>query len=150
MEYTFDISSSFYAINLTNENVSLWALNKNANRKNLINCIGKCSINDKTFFTFSGYNEQTNAMWLVLYDSEGNIYYTQTGVLEYHNGVDVDGYIVTLPVYLTQGSKASGVICADYKLESALQSTPNSVEAGAVYKIDGVDYISLNSLLLKV
>lgn len=68
-----------------------------------------------------------------------------------NTGTSDTGYILTLPVYLSDTFSATAVIYKDLKLENTLQTTNNACSYGGIYKIGGVDYFAIaNNFLIKL
>lgn len=147
--YYCDISFSGYLLNVKNESLSLYTIAKDTAKTNLFNSIGWCTVSDNEYLAWpSGSNSQGGK---TLEDVEGNIKYTNSIMIATNTGTSDTGYILTLPVYLSDTFSATAVIYKDLKLENALQTTNNACSYGSIYKIGGVDYFAIaNNFLIKL
>ena len=147
--YYCDISFSGYLLNIKNESLSLYAIAKDTAKTNLFNSIGWCTVSDNEYLAWpSGLNSQGGK---TLEDVEGNIKYTNSIMIATNTGTSDTGYILTLPVYLSDTFSATAVIYKDLKLENTLQTTNNACSYGSIYKIGGVDYFAIsNNFLIKL
>ena len=135
--YYCDISFSGYLLNVKNESLSLYTIAKDTAKTNLFNSIGWCTVSDNEYLAWpSGSNSQGGK---TLEDVEGNIKYTNSIMIATNTGTSDTGYILTLPVYLSDTFSATAVIYKDLKLENALQTTNNACSYGSIYKIGDVD-----------
>lgn len=144
--YFYNINITFTCITFDNENVYLLACGND--KQSLIKNIGIITINNKDYIACTIGN---SSKLFTLYDENGVIYYTSSIIISGHNGTDDSGYIMTLPIYLSNGNTATSQIYKDLKFENALQTTNNSCSYGGVYNIGGVDYFAIgNNFLLKM
>lgn len=147
--YYCDISFSGYLLNVKNESLSLYTIANNTAKTNLFNSVGWCTVSDNEYLAWpSGTNAQGGK---TLEDADGAIKYTNSIMIATNTGTSDTGYILTLPVYLSDTFSATAVIYKDLKLENALQTTNNACNYGGIYKIGGVDYFAIaNNFLIKL
>ena len=147
--YYSDIGFSCYLLNVKNESLSLYTISSGTNKSELVYSCGKCIINDTDYVAYTTGNSSSSA--LTLADSEGVIRYTASNIIATHTGTDDTDFILTLPVYLANGSTAFSLIYKDLKLENVLQCPNVSCSYGGIYKIGGVDYFAIaNNFLIKL
>lgn len=144
--YFYNISITFPCITFDNENVYLMACGND--KQSLAKNIGIITINNKDYIAYTSNNTSKT---FTLYDENGVIYYTNSTIIAGSNGTGDSGYIMTLPIYLSNGNTATSQIYKDLKFENALQTTNNSCSYGGIYNIGGVDYFAIgNNFLLKM
>ena len=147
--YYCDISFSGYLLNVKNESLSLYTIAKDTAKTSLFNSIGWCTVNDNEYLAWPSGSNSTGGN--TLEDANGAIKYTNSIMIATNTGTSDTGYILTLPVYLSDTFSATAVICKDLKLENALQTTNNACSYGGIYKIGGVDYFAIaNNFLIKL
>lgn len=147
--YYYDISLSAYLLNVKNESLSLYAIANNTAKTNLLNSVGWCTVNDNEYLAWPSGSGLAGGK--TLEDSDGAIKYTNSIMIATNTGTSDTGYILTLPVYLSDTFSATAVIYKDLKLENALQTTNNACSYGSIYKIGGVDYFAIaNNFLIKL
>ena len=147
--YYCDISLSAYLLNVKNESLSLYAIAKDTAKTSLFNSIGWCTVNDNEYLAWPSGSNSTGGK--TLEDANGAIKYTNSIMIATNTGTSDTGYILTLPVYLSDTFSATAVIYKDLKLENTLQTTNNACSYGGIYKIGGVDYFAIaNNFLIKL
>lgn len=147
--YYFDISFSGYLLNVKNESLSLYTIAKDTAKTSLFNSIGWCTVNNNEYLAWPSGSNSTGGK--TLEDANGAIKYTNSIMIATNTGTSDTGYILTLPVYLSDTFSATAVIYKDLKLENTLQTTNNACSYGGIYKIGGVDYFAIaNNFLIKL
>lgn len=147
--FYFNISFSGYLLNVKNESLSLYAIAKDTAKTSLFNSIGWCIVSDNEYLAWPSGSNSTGGK--TLEDANGAIKYTNSIMIATNTGTSDTGYILTLPVYLSDTFSATAVIYKDLKLENALQTTNNACSYGGIYKIGGVDYFAIsNNFLIKL
>ena len=149
--YYCDISLSAYLLNVKNESLSLYTIAKDTAKTNLFNSVGWCTVNDNEYLAWQSGGNSTLQGGIALEDANGAIKYTNSIMIATNTGTSDTGYILTLPVYLSDTFSATAVIYKDLKLENTLQTTNNACSYGGIYKIGGVDYFAIsNNFLIKL
>lgn len=144
--YFYNINITFPCITFDNENVYLLACGND--KQSLPLAIGIIMINGEDYIAYTHGNI---SKIFTLYDENGVIYYTNSIIIGSHSGTNDSGYIMTLPIYLSNRNIATSQIYKHLKFENALQTTNNSCSYGGVYNIGGVDYFAIgNNFLLKM
>ena len=147
--YYCDISFSGYLLNVKNESLSLYTIAKDTAKTSLFNSIGWCTVNNNEYLAWPNGSNSTGGK--TLEDANGAIKYTNSIMIATNTGTSDTGYILTLPVYLSDTFSATAVIYKDLKLENTLQTTNNACSYGGIYKIGGVDYFAIaNNFLIKL
>lgn len=147
--YYCDISFSGYLLNVKNESLSLYTIAKDTAKTSLFNSIGWCTVNNNEYLAWPSGSNSTGGK--TLEDANGAIKYTNSIMIATNTGTSDTGYILTLPVYLSDTFSATAVIYKDLKLENTLQTTNNACSYGGIYKIGGVDYFAIaNNFLIKL
>ena len=147
--YYCDISFSGYLLNIKNESLSLYTIAKDTAKTSLFNSIGWCTVSDNEYLAWPNGSNSTGGK--TLEDANGAIKYTNSIMIATNTGTSDTGYILTLPVYLSDTFSATAVIYKDLKLENTLQTTNNACSYGGIYKIGGVDYFAIsNNFLIKL
>lgn len=150
LTYYCDISFSGYLLNVKNESLSLYTIAGSTSGTNLYGSVGRCTVNNKEYMAWSGGNSTLQG-GITLEDADGAIKYTNSIMIATNTGTSDTGYILTLPVYLSDTFLATAVIYKDLKLENTLQTTNNACSYGGIYKIGGVDYFAIaNNFLIKL
>lgn len=150
LTYYYDISFSGYLLNIKNESLSLYTIAGSTSGTNLYGSVGRCTVNNKEYMAWSGGNGVLQG-GIALEDADGAIKYTNSIMIATNTGTSDTGYILTLPVYLSDTFSATAVIYKDLKLENTLQTTNNACSYGGIYKIGGVDYFAIaNNFLIKL
>lgn len=150
LTYYWDISFSGYLLNIKNESLSLYTIAGITSRTNLYDFVGRCTVNNKEYMAWRGGNG-TSQGGIALEDADGAIKYTNSIMIARNTGTSDIGYILTLPVYLSDTFSETAVIYKDLKLENTLQTTNNACSYGGIYKIGGVDYFAIaNNFLIKL
>ena len=148
--YYYDISFSGYLLNIKNESLSLYTIAANTSGTNLYGSVGRCTVNNKEYLAWNDWNNSSQG-GIALEDADGAIKYTNSIMIATNTGTSDTGYILTLPVYLSDTFSATAVIYKDLKLENTLQTTNNACSYGGIYKIGGVDYFAIaNNFLIKL
>ena len=146
-----DISFSGYLLNVKNESLSLYTIAKDTAKTSLFDSIGWCTVSDNEYLAWRSGGSNTTQGGIALEDADGAIKYTNSIMIATNTGTSDTGYILTLPVYLSDTFSATAVIYKDLKLENALQTTNNACSYGGIYKIGGVDYFAIaNNFLIKL
>lgn len=147
--YYCDISFSGYLLNVKNESLSLYTIAKDTAKTSLFNSIGWCTVNNNEYLAWPNGSNSTGGK--TLEDANGAIKYTNSIMIATNTGTSDTGYILTLPVYLSDTFSATALIYKDLKLENTLQTTNNACSYGGIYKIGGVDYFAIaNNFLIKL
>ena len=115
--YYYDISFSGYLLNIKNESLSLYAISGSTSGTNLYGSVGRCTVNNKEYMAWSGGNGTTQG-GITLEDANGAIKYTNSIMIATNTGTSDTGYILTLPVYLSDTFSVTAVIYKDLKLEN--------------------------------
>ena len=150
LTYYYDISFSGYLLNIKNESLSLYAIAGSTSRTNLYGSVGRCTVNNKEYLAWNAGNNNIQG-GITLEDADGAIKYTNSIMIATNTGTSDTGYILTLPVYLSDTFSVTAVIYKDLKLENTLQTTDNACSCGGIYKIGGVDYFAIaNNFLIKL
>lgn len=146
---TWEVNILFNLLQFKNESVSIYCLGGAATTKTqFLQSIGKCTINDEDYLLHT-YSNATN-MYFILYNKDGDRYYTYSFLIATSTGTGSTDSILTLPIYLSNGNVVNSQVY-NLKLENALQCPSNACSYGGIYNIGGVDYFAIgNNFLLKM
>lgn len=146
--FKYAISYTFNLLNFKNDNLSLYVIGDSSNYKNFDMCCGKCKIGNTDFIIWSNeYSRKDNRIF-ILFDKEGNTYYTLSKIIVNNKGTNNDNIILTLPIYLSNEESSNGIIYSDLLLETCLQVPSVSCSCGSTYKINDVEYFALGDNFL--
>ena len=146
---TWEVNILFNLLQFKNESVSIYCLGGAVTTKTqFLQSMGKCTINDEDYLLHT-YSNATN-MYFILYNKDGDRYYTYSFLIATSTGTVSADSILTLPIYLSNGNVVNSQVY-NLKLENALQCPNNACSYGGIYNIGGVDYFAIgNNFLLKM